>query len=99
MNFEMGAELAADSGAADVPSAGEGMAVARLEPTTRARAGERMTLGLRPDSIHLFDARTGRNLALADSGDGPAPAPAAAPAEGDQASAGSSSDEPTTRLS
>src|SRR3954449_6805439 len=30
------AELAADSGAADVPSAGEGLAVARLEPTTNA---------------------------------------------------------------
>jgi multiple sugar transport system ATP-binding protein len=61
------AELAADSGAADVPSAGEGMAVARLDPATRARSGERMQLALRPDSIHLFDAQTGRNLAMGEA--------------------------------
>jgi multiple sugar transport system ATP-binding protein len=58
------AELAADSGAADVPSAGEGMAIARLDPETKAKAGERMRLGLHPESIHIFDARSGRNLAL-----------------------------------
>jgi multiple sugar transport system ATP-binding protein len=95
------AELAADSGAADVPSAGEGMAVARLEPGTGARAGERARLGVHAESIHLFDAHTGRNLAIGDGrgtnaeigvapvappDDGEPPAP-----EGDQPS--------TTRLS
>jgi multiple sugar transport system ATP-binding protein len=58
------AELAADSGAADVPSAGEGIAVARLEPGTRARAGQRARLGVHAESIHIFDARSGRNLVL-----------------------------------
>jgi multiple sugar transport system ATP-binding protein len=89
------AELAQDSGAADVPSAGEGMAVARLEPGTKARAGESMQLGLHPESIHIFDARSGRNLALAK-----APAPAAA---GDGAGTGDAEpegDQPSsTRLS
>jgi multiple sugar transport system ATP-binding protein len=89
------AELAQDSGAADVPSAGEGMAVARLEPGTKARAGESMQLGLHPESIHIFDARSGRNLALAK-------APAAA-AAGDGAGTGDAEpegDQPSsTRLS
>jgi multiple sugar transport system ATP-binding protein len=91
------AELAADSGAADVPSAGEGLAVARLEPATKAAAGQRMQLGLHPETIHLFEARSGRNLVLS-GGDGGAstseigvapvqPAPEA-PAEGGQSSGG-----------
>jgi len=87
------AELAADSGAADVPSAGEGMAVARLEPGTKARAGQRHRLGLHPESIHIFDTRTGRNLARAG-------APAAAGNGGDAAGAEPEGDQPsTTRLS
>jgi multiple sugar transport system ATP-binding protein len=97
------AELAADSGAADVPSAGEGIAVARLDPTTRARTGERMQLGMHPESIHLFDPRSGRNLALSGSGDGRGSnaeigiAPVTpAPEQGDQPPSGEG---PTTRLS
>jgi multiple sugar transport system ATP-binding protein len=89
------AELAADSGAADVPSAGEGMAVARLEPATKAKPGERHRLGLHPESIHIFDARSGRNLAMAT----PAAAPAAAPAAGDGGgggTAGPDDDQPST---
>jgi multiple sugar transport system ATP-binding protein len=78
------AELAADSGAADVPSSGDGMAVARLDPGTQARSGERMQLALHPESIHLFDAQTGRNLAMG----GPQPSASSAAEE-----------EPTTRLS
>jgi multiple sugar transport system ATP-binding protein len=66
------AELAADSGAADVPSSGEGLAVARLDPTTKATAGQRHQLGLHPETIHLFDVRSGRNLVLAGGGDGAA---------------------------
>ena len=61
------AELAADSGAADVPSSGDGIAVARLDPATNARSNERMQLALHPESIHLFDARSGRNLAMASA--------------------------------
>ena len=84
------AELAADSGAADVPSAGEGIAVARLEPGTKARAGERHRLGLHPESIHIFDARSGRNLAMAE--------PAAAAPDGDTTAtaAGPDDDQPST---
>src|SRR5947207_5709866 len=85
------AELAADSGAADVPSSGEGLAVARLEPTTKATQGQRHQLGLHPETVHLFDARSGRNLVLSSGGgDGAAereigvapvqPAPTEAPA-------------------
>jgi multiple sugar transport system ATP-binding protein len=100
------AELAADSGAADVPSSGDGIAVARLDPATKARTGERMQLGLRTESIHLFDARSGRNLAMSDgrgtnaeigvapvrgSGEGEPPGGGEPPTEGDQPS--------TTRLS
>ena len=91
------AELAADSGVSDVPSAGEGLAVARLDPTTKAAAGQRMQLGLHPETIHLFEARTGRNLVLS-GGDGGAanaeigiapvqPAESAAPAATDQPAA------------
>jgi multiple sugar transport system ATP-binding protein len=72
------AELAQDSGAADVPSSGEGLAVARLDPATRARAGERMQLGLHPETLHLFDPRSGRNLAMGSRGRATASEPAAA---------------------
>jgi multiple sugar transport system ATP-binding protein len=83
-------ELAQDSGAADVPSSGDGMAVARLEPATKARSGERMQLGLRPELIHLFDARSGRNLSLAKAGAGSgegAGVPASPPGESDREAA------------
>jgi hypothetical protein len=53
-----------------VPGAGESLAVARLEPTTQATAGQSHTLGLHPETIHLFDARTGRNLVVGASGNG-----------------------------
>jgi len=91
------AELAQDSGAADVPSSGEGLAVARLEPTTRATAGQRHQLGLHPETIHLFDVRSGRNLVLSGSDGGassrevgvaPVQPAAGEPAEGDQSSGG-----------
>jgi multiple sugar transport system ATP-binding protein len=66
------AELAADSGAADVPGSGDGLAVARLEPTTQATAGKSHTLGLHPETIHLFDVRSGRNLVVGTGGNGAA---------------------------
>ncbi|MDX6658176.1 MAG: multiple sugar transport system ATP-binding protein [Solirubrobacteraceae bacterium] len=87
------AELAKDSGAADVPSAGEGVAVARLEPGTRAKAGQRARLGIHPESIHIFDARSGRNLAMAKT-------PAATGSDGGAGDAEPVGDQPSsTRLS
>jgi len=100
------AELAADSGAADVPSSGEGLAVARLDPATKAAAGQRMQLGLHPETIHLFEARSGRNLVLS-GGDGGAanaeigiapvrPAESAAPATSQPATEQPAAAPPTT---
>jgi multiple sugar transport system ATP-binding protein len=37
--------------------------VARLSPETGARAGSRITLGVDPDHIYVFDAASGRSLA------------------------------------
>jgi multiple sugar transport system ATP-binding protein len=59
------AELAADSGAADVPSSGEAnQAVARLEPSSDIQAGGRARLWLDTSKIHLFDPSTGESLTV-----------------------------------
>jgi len=59
------AELAADSGAADVPSSGEAnQAVARLEPSSDIQAGRRAKLWLDTTKIHLFDPSTGESLTV-----------------------------------
>ncbi|WP_205698449.1 ABC transporter ATP-binding protein [Conexibacter sp. SYSU D00693] len=56
-------ELAADSGMADVPSAGEsGRVVARLAAESEARAGERLKLWLDAEKLHLFDPDGGSRL-------------------------------------
>jgi multiple sugar transport system ATP-binding protein len=56
-------ELAEDSGASEVPSAGaEGQVVARLAATSKARRGERLELWVDTDKLHFFDAKTGRSL-------------------------------------
>jgi multiple sugar transport system ATP-binding protein len=59
------AELAADSGMADVPSAsgGDAQAVARLSPESDVRAGGQARLWLDTDKLHLFDPGDGSNLA------------------------------------
>jgi multiple sugar transport system ATP-binding protein len=59
------AELAADAGMADVPSAsGEGtQAVARLAPESEVRQGEKARLVLDTSKLHLFDPSDGSNLA------------------------------------
>jgi multiple sugar transport system ATP-binding protein len=100
------AELAADSGGADVPSSGESLAVARLEPTTKARAGQSHQLGLHPETIHLFDVRSGRNLVVTGSDGGAAnaeigiapvqPAESAAPATEQPAAAPPTTEQPAT---
>ena len=62
-------ELADDSGAGDVPGAADGMqAVARLDPTSQVRAGERGRLWVDTAKIHLFDAGDGRSLRTAPAG-------------------------------
>jgi len=65
------AELAADSGAQDVPSAGQGArAVARLDAASRVKAGERARLAVDPSKLHLFDASGGANLARVGGAEG-----------------------------
>jgi multiple sugar transport system ATP-binding protein len=56
------AELAQDAGTADVPSAGEGRVVARLDPASRARQGEEIELWVDTERIHFFDAATGGRI-------------------------------------
>jgi multiple sugar transport system ATP-binding protein len=72
------AELAADAGSAEVPTAGEGgLGVARLDPASRAREGEEIELWFDPDKVHFFDANGGRSLTsrtVEANGDGQAPA-------------------------
>jgi len=56
-------ELAADAGAGDVPSAGEGgQVVARLGAESRAAEGEEIELWLDTDKVHLFDTAEGHRL-------------------------------------
>jgi multiple sugar transport system ATP-binding protein len=73
------AELAADVGG-DVPSAGEGQIVARLDPASRATAGSELELWFDPEKIHLFEADTGRSLTYREGGDGAKPTPPPPPA-------------------
>jgi multiple sugar transport system ATP-binding protein len=62
-------ELADDTGAAEVPGAGDGMhAVARLDPTSPVAAGERRRLWVDTNKIHLFDPQDGRSLTASSSG-------------------------------
>jgi multiple sugar transport system ATP-binding protein len=56
-------ELAADAGAADLPSGGSNL-VTRFSAESRVRSGETHRVWLNLDKIHLFDAGTGRNLTL-----------------------------------
>jgi multiple sugar transport system ATP-binding protein len=56
-------ELAADAGAHEVPSSGEGQVVARLDPESKVRRGEETELWLDTTKLHFFDPESGRNLA------------------------------------
>jgi multiple sugar transport system ATP-binding protein len=56
------AELAADSGAAEVPGAGSDQVVARLAPESRVARGEEAELWLDTSKLHLFDPQTGERL-------------------------------------
>jgi multiple sugar transport system ATP-binding protein len=72
------AELAADAGAADVPSASgeEDRVVARLDAASPAREGQDVELWVDLAKLQLFDPQTGRNLTAAAPEREPEPAPA-----------------------
>jgi multiple sugar transport system ATP-binding protein len=56
-------ELAADSGAHEVPSSGEGQVVARLDPESSVKRGKETELWVDTTKLHFFDPEDGRNLA------------------------------------
>jgi multiple sugar transport system ATP-binding protein len=56
-------ELARDSGRADIGAVADQI-VARLDAATQIKEGDRATLWVDVRPIHLFDPRTGLNLAL-----------------------------------
>jgi multiple sugar transport system ATP-binding protein len=56
-------ELAADAGASDVPG-GTDQVVARLDPASRAREGQRLQLWFDPGKLHLFNPDNGAHLTL-----------------------------------
>jgi multiple sugar transport system ATP-binding protein len=55
-------ELAADAGAHEVPSSGEGQVVARVDAASRIKRGEEVELWLDRDKLHFFDPSTGESL-------------------------------------
>jgi multiple sugar transport system ATP-binding protein len=58
------AELAEDSGAAEVPGGGaEGQIVARLEPSSKVTRGQEAELWVDTEKLYFFDASTGQSLA------------------------------------
>jgi multiple sugar transport system ATP-binding protein len=59
-------ELAADSGASEVPSSGsEGRIVARLDAASKAQEGQETELWVDAQHLHLFEAESGRSLTSA----------------------------------
>jgi multiple sugar transport system ATP-binding protein len=66
------AELAQDSGAADVPGGGGDTVVARLDPAASVAQGKESELWVDTSRIHFFDASDGR--ALREGSSAPAPA-------------------------
>jgi multiple sugar transport system ATP-binding protein len=57
-------ELAADSGAQEVPTSGEGQVVARLDPESNVKRGQEVELWVDTTKLHFFHPEGGRNLAL-----------------------------------
>jgi multiple sugar transport system ATP-binding protein len=56
-------ELASDTGSTDVPQAGDQL-VARLDPASRAREGEKLELWVDPHRAQLFNPQNGAHLTL-----------------------------------
>src|SRR5215210_5002861 len=73
-------ELAQDAGAGEVPSAGEGHIVARLDPAARVQQGQEAELWVDATKLQLFDPDDGRNLMV----DSDAPAAVGSEAAGEQ---------------
>jgi multiple sugar transport system ATP-binding protein len=75
------ADIAADAGTADVPSASgdENRAVARLSPESNVEQGANTTLWVDTSKVHLFDPSDGTNLR--HRGDAPPAPPGEPPAE------------------
>jgi multiple sugar transport system ATP-binding protein len=61
-------ELAADSGAQEVPTSGEGQVVARLDPESNVQRGQEVELWVDTTKLHFFHPDGGRNLALDSQG-------------------------------
>jgi multiple sugar transport system ATP-binding protein len=55
-------ELAQDSGADEIPGAGDSSVVARFDPASQVTRGEEAEIWLDPARIHFFDAESGRSL-------------------------------------
>ncbi|MCW3003516.1 MAG: ugpC [Conexibacter sp.] len=72
------AELAADTGAAEVPGGGGSQLVARLSPETEVRHGQQARFWLDTDKLHIFDPENGTSLGREEIGEAVAPAPAEA---------------------
>jgi multiple sugar transport system ATP-binding protein len=73
-------ELAQDAGAGEVPSAGEGHIVARLDPAAKVQQGQEAELWVDATKLQVFDPDDGRNLMV----DGEGPAPVGSEAGGEQ---------------
>src|ERR671932_111653 len=56
------AELAQDAGTAEVPGAGEGRIVARLDPASKVAQGQEAELWVDTTRIHFFDTATGGRI-------------------------------------
>jgi multiple sugar transport system ATP-binding protein len=55
-------ELAADAGADEVPSSGEGQVVARIDAASGIQRGEEAELWLDTSKLHFFDPSNGKSL-------------------------------------
>jgi multiple sugar transport system ATP-binding protein len=67
------AEIAADTGAAEVPGSGSSQLVARLSPETEVRHGQRARFWLDTDKLHIFDPADGTSLGREETVEAPAP--------------------------
>jgi multiple sugar transport system ATP-binding protein len=66
------AELAQDSGTAEVPGGGGDRVVARLDPASGVRQGQESELWVDTSRTHFFDAATGRRLRTGTASGAPA---------------------------
>jgi multiple sugar transport system ATP-binding protein len=61
-------ELAQDAGGGEVPSAGEGRIVARLDPASQVQQGQEAELWVDATQLQVFDPDDGRNLMVDANG-------------------------------